>query len=80
MDTRGLVLLQASDVDGAVAILSRAASSDVAPPETQIHLAQALIRRGDDTAAKAVLTQTLAAPDAAAQHRAAAILLQKLEP
>lgn len=80
MDTRGLVLLQAGDVDGAVAILSRAASSDVAPPETQIHLAQALIRRGDDTAAKAVLTQTLAAPDAAAQHRAAAILLQKLEP
>lgn len=80
MDTRGVVLLQAGDAAGAVAFLSRAVGSDAAPPETRVHLAQALIRQGDTAAARLVLTDTLATPEAAAQHRAAAILLQKLEP
>ncbi len=80
MDTQGLILLQGGDAKGAAAILRRAAGSEAAPPETAIRLAQALIRSGDAAGAREVLMETLAAPEATEQHRAAAILLQSLEP
>jgi Flp pilus assembly protein TadD len=79
-DTRGLILLQAGDVQGSVEMLRRAAGNEAAPSEVRIHLAQALIQSGDSASARAVLTQTLADPMAADQHRAAALLLQKLQP
>jgi Tfp pilus assembly protein PilF len=80
VDTRGLILLQAGDVQGSVAMLKRAAGNEAAPSEVRIHLAQALIQSGDSASARAVLTQTLADPMAADQHRAATLLLQKLQP
>jgi Flp pilus assembly protein TadD len=80
LDTRGVILLRSGDTDRALAMLGRAAGFEAAPPEARIHLAQALMQRGDTAEAKAVLTRTLATPQDASAHRAASVLLRELEP
>jgi tetratricopeptide (TPR) repeat protein len=80
LDTRGVILLRAGEPDRALELLGRAAGSDAAPPEARIHLAQALIQRGQTDEAKDLLTRTLSAPEDASAHRAASILLEELEP
>ena len=80
LDTRGMILLRSGEASRALELLGRAASTDLAPPESRIHLAQALIESGDKTAARAVLTLTLNTPEDASAHHAATTLLQHLEP
>jgi tetratricopeptide (TPR) repeat protein len=80
LDTRGMILLRSGEASRALELLGRAASTDLAPPESRVHLAQALIESGDKTAARQVLTITLNTPQDASAHRAASILLKNLEP
>ena len=79
LDTQGLILLRTGETEAAVDVLRRAAADDAAPPVARIHLAQALIGAGENSAAKEVLTETLASRAASEQHRAATLLLQRLE-
>lgn len=58
-DTLGWLLLENGDADQAVEILRDAANRAGDNPEIQYHLAAALARSGDRTAAKAIVTRLL---------------------
>jgi predicted Zn-dependent protease len=64
MDTLALVLNELNELDRAVALLQRATRADSAGPALEVHLAQALARRGDAEEARAILRRLLADPQA----------------
>ena len=64
MDTLALVLGELGEIDRAVALLQRAARAEAGGAAIEVHLAQALARRGDAEEARVILRRLLAGSQA----------------
>ena len=64
MDTAACVLTELGELEPAILLLQRAARVERRGPEIEVHLAQALARRGDREEARGILRQLLIDPSA----------------
>jgi Flp pilus assembly protein TadD len=80
VDTLALALTELGEFDRAVGLLRRAARAETRGPEIEVHLAQALAKRGDREEARGILRQLLVDPKALPErdHAEAQALLQDL--
>ena len=71
MDTVACVLTELGELEPAIELLQRAARVESRGPEIDVHLAQALARRGDREEARGILRQLLVDPTALAEREQA---------
>jgi Flp pilus assembly protein TadD len=72
MDTLALALTELGELDRAVELLQRATRAETRGPEVEVHLAQALAKRGDQEEARGILRQLLVDPTALPERDQAA--------
>jgi predicted Zn-dependent protease len=80
MDTLACMLIELGKLEPAIELLQRATRVERRGPEIEVHLAQALARRGDREEARGILRQLLVDPDALAEREQgeAQVLLHEL--